>query len=195
MYGLPAGSYHVIANPMTGPGFTSAYNLDTSTYFPASNRDGATEVKVQAGEEVTGIDISYRGERGHTISGTVEGESERGPIEYGVGIDLQEGGGGRSVGSGFARSVGGVTSFVVNGVGDGDYVLVAYSYPSQEVGHTTAPRRVSVRGSDVSGIKLTLVPLASIAGKVAIEAAAGAKRKVFQNTRIRACRNVYECSA
>ena len=135
---------------------------------------------MQAGEEVTGIDISYRGERGHTISGTVEGGSERGPIEYGVGIDLREGGGGRSIGSGIAQSVGGVTSFVVNGVGDGDYVLVGYSSsysPSQEGGHTTAPRRVSVRGSDVSGIKLTLVPLASIAGKVAIEAAAGQNEK------------------
>ncbi len=41
----------------------------------------------------------------------------------------------------------------------------------QDEGLTTAPRRVVVRGSDVSGIKLIAVPLASIAGKVTIEAA------------------------
>ena len=171
LFGLTAGAYHVVANPMSGPGFASLYSLETSTYFPASNRDGATEVRVQAGEEVSGIDIAYGGGRGHTISGTVEGASS-GLIDYGMAIDLQPAGGGRSVGSSYAQSRAGVMTFVVHGVADGDYMLLGTRYSNpQDEGLTTAPRRVVVRGSDVSGIKLIAVPLASIAGKVTIEAA------------------------
>ncbi len=123
LFGLTAGAYHVVANPMSGSGLGSLYNLETSTYFPSSNRDGATEVRVQAGEEVSGIDIAYGGGRGHTISGTVEGASS-GLLDYGMAIELQPAGGGRPVGSVFAQSRAGVMSFIVNGVTDGDYVLV-----------------------------------------------------------------------
>ena len=149
LFGLTAGAYHVVANPMSGPGLGSLYNLETSTYFPSSNRDGATEVRVQAGEEVSGIDIAYGGGRGHTISGSVEGASS-GLLDYGMAVELQPADGGRSVGSVFAQSRAGVMSFIVNGVTDGDYVLVGTRFGNpQDEGLTTAPRRVVVRGSDV----------------------------------------------
>src|SRR5262249_10005679 len=52
-------------------------------------------------------------------------------------------------------------------------------HPSEEV-LASAPRRVVIKGADVGGIELKLVPLGSIAGKFALEASPGAcesKRK------------------
>jgi hypothetical protein len=172
IYGLAAGSYHVLANPMSADTFTARANdLETPTYYPSSNREGATEVAVQQGAEVAGIDIRYRDTQGHTISGTVEGGPEGTP-EYGMRIEVQPAGGGPYSGGTFARSVGGVRTFFINGVPDGEYDLIGGGSISQEEAMITTLRRVTVRGSDVSGVKLTMMPLASIAGKVSVEALA-----------------------
>ncbi len=69
IYGLPPGTYIVAAGGFRfsfGP-----YDLDIPTYSPSSTRDNAAEINVQGGQEST-ADIRYRGEPGHTISGTVK---------------------------------------------------------------------------------------------------------------------------
>src|SRR6185503_6124494 len=70
IYGLRPGTYIVSAG---GTGFAPSFNpyeSDVPTFAPSSTRDTAAEVVVRSGEDST-IDIRYRGEPGHTISGTV----------------------------------------------------------------------------------------------------------------------------
>src|SRR5207253_270877 len=73
IYGLPPGSYVVAAGgPQRFGVAPSAYENDTPTYAPASTRDTASEIIVRSGEEAT-VDIQYRGEPGHSISGVLAG--------------------------------------------------------------------------------------------------------------------------
>ncbi len=41
-----------------------------------ATRDTAAEVTVTSGGEASGIDIRYRGDQGHVVSGSVSGSSE-----------------------------------------------------------------------------------------------------------------------
>src|SRR6185503_18450949 len=70
IYGLRPGTYIVSAG---GSGFAYAFNpydQDLPTYAPSASRDTAAEILVRSGED-SNIDIRYRGEPGHLISGTV----------------------------------------------------------------------------------------------------------------------------
>jgi hypothetical protein len=76
LYGLPAGIYVVHAgggSRVFRAGQAAPYDYDSPTYYPSGTRDTAKSVEVHSGEEVTGIDIQYRGERGSPVSGTVSG--------------------------------------------------------------------------------------------------------------------------
>jgi hypothetical protein len=72
-------------------------------------------------------------------------------------------------------------SFTIYGVTDGEYEITArWLLPSNEEVIASAPRRVVVKGADVGGIELKLLPMASIAGKFALETTPGvceSKRK------------------
>src|SRR5262249_61397909 len=71
--------------------------------------------------------------------------------------------------------------FAIYGVTDGEYeITVRWVLASNEEIIASAPRRVVVKGADVGGIELKLLPMGSIAGKFALEATPGAcesKRK------------------
>src|SRR5205085_5820145 len=77
IYGLVPGTYIVQAGPPgTGPGgfgpnALSPYNGDAPTYYPSAVRDTAVPVAVHLSGEISGIDIRYRGEKGHAVSGKV----------------------------------------------------------------------------------------------------------------------------
>ena len=74
IYGLPAGTYLVSAGGRGTYGFSNnPYDTDAPTYAPSSARDTAAEVIVRAGGEETTVDIRYRGEPGHAVSGVVSG--------------------------------------------------------------------------------------------------------------------------
>jgi hypothetical protein len=63
----------------------------------------------------------------------------------------------------------GSKGFSFYGVADGDYDLMAQIYfPSGEIAISDA-RRVKVTGSDITGVELTVKPLGSIAGHLALE--------------------------
>jgi Carboxypeptidase regulatory-like domain len=170
IYGLPPGTYVVSAGSgQRSFGSVSAYEGDAPTFFPSSTRDTAAEVPVRGGEEATGIDIRYRGERGRTISGTVTGFIETG-MNAGVPILLRQASGGGYESSTFVMP-GTKPGFSFSGISDGEYELAAQQWSNTMESAASIPRRITVKGADVTGIELALAPLASINGRVTIEAA------------------------
>lgn len=109
-------------------GPSSLYDESIPVYYPTATRASATEVKVQLGEEVQGIDIRYRLEKGHRISGTLVGlplKSTFGEIAYsGASLSLTRVGGGLEQ-SGSTYELQEQKGFVLHGVADGEYELQA----------------------------------------------------------------------
>src|SRR6185503_10080080 len=60
-------------------------------------------------------------------------------------------------------------SFEFQGLADGDYLIWAdYTVPAGEL-LSSEPKRITVKGADVTGIELIVKPLASVAGVVILE--------------------------
>ena len=170
LFGLLPGTYLVSAG---GLGMSQAFNFnpydfDTPTYAPSSTRDNAAEVSVTSGEE-TNVDIRYRGEPGYIISGTVKVVA---PMNTATVTLTPVTGSSMSSGSTFQPPGG--RGFAFNGVGDGEYDLVAQEFtPTQNVAMPTIqlsePKRVIVKGASVTGIELTTKPLGSVSGRIVLE--------------------------
>jgi hypothetical protein len=167
IYGLRPGTYIVSAG---GTGFAPSFNPyegDVPTFAPSSTRDTAAEMVVRSGEDST-IDIRYRGEPGHVISGTVRVAGTNG-----ASITLTQAGSTVSFANSFQPE--GARGFSFNGLADGDYDVVAQEVAVSPTSITiptfslSEPKRVSVKGADVSGIELSTKPLSSISGKIALE--------------------------
>ena len=167
IYGLAPGTYIVSAGGSSFLTSLSAFETDIPTFAPSSTRDTAAEVSVRSGEDVL-VDIRYRGEPGHSISGSVKvlGTSN-------VSIALRRPGSTIPIATTF--QVPESRGFILNGLADGDYYLVA-----QEtiVSQTTTPqltlafsepKKVTVKGADVTGVELVTKPLGSISGKILLE--------------------------
>jgi carboxypeptidase family protein len=189
-YGLNAGTYIVSAGGSGSfSGFNeNAYDTDTPTYAPSSTRDNATEISIRAGGEASNVDIRYRGEPGHTISGTAIDPTAN-PAPSGFTILLSSIFNGVSQGSHSSYQASGSRGFALSGIADGDYDVVAQKYFPAGEWALSEPRRVQVRGADVSGIELTTKPLGSISGRVALEESKapecqGKRRPVFGETLI-----------
>lgn len=171
LYGLTPGSYVISAG---GPGRSfslngNQYENDAPTYAPSSTRDMAVEILAGDGEEIT-ADIQYRGEPGHSISGTVAGVSQTQSMIYtGASImltDVRT----RTVIMTTSSSPFNNYAFAFYGVGDGEYELSAQRYTPPPGDYSASePRRVKVQGTDLTGINLNLTPLASIAGHLVLE--------------------------
>lgn len=167
IYGLPAGTYVVSAGGRAAYGYgNNAYDTDAPTYAPSSTRDTAVEVLVRAGEEIA-VDIRHRGESGHAVSGFISGPV--GP-NSGANVSLTQivNGVPRSSAIGFQAFS--PKGFAFYGVGDGDYDLVAQSWLGMGETIGSEPRRVTVKGGDISGIELVVRELASIRGRMVLEA-------------------------
>jgi hypothetical protein len=177
IYGLQPGVYVVYAAGFLGVGFTSpgAYGGDAPTFYPSGTRDTAAEVTVRAGQETAGIDIHYREEQGRRVTGTIELPAGF-PADAGASVTLLY--------AGSTMSAGGVgispnspdRSFSVEGVADGDYDVQAQGGGREGLTALSAPQRISVRGADVTGLRLTLAPLGSVSGSVRVEPASEAER-------------------
>jgi hypothetical protein len=167
IYGLAAGTYLVFAGGAGNYGpANNAYDFDAPTYAPSSTRDTAAEVTVRGGEETSGIDIRYRGEAGHAISGAVTG-----PIapNSSVSITLMQIINGLPQVAAFSFQPPNGSGFAFYGVGDGDYALTAQSSSGFNDGMVSEPQRVTVKGAEVTGINLALKPLPSISGHLVLE--------------------------
>src|SRR5262249_16526610 len=166
LYGLAPGTYVVAVHSSLYGQQVSPYNSETPTFHPSSTRDTTAEVTVASGVEVAGIDIRFRGERGHIVSGVITGGDEASQ-PY---VSLISVAAGFYVWDGSARPGEGAKSFANHGLCDGEDGGVGRSggYNDAE-GVVTRPRRVTVRGADVGGVELKLAPQASIAGKIVVE--------------------------
>jgi hypothetical protein len=174
LYGLEPGVYVVgVSNDQAGL-YGGAYaGREAMTWHPSSPRATAAEIAVRSGEEVAGADIRHREERGHTISGTVVGETASGSMVDGVTIMLTSGPDRRLVGMTGAY---GTKNFAMFGAPDGEYEIIAFRASSREADFASStPRRVVVRGADVSGIELKIAPPTSISGRVKIEVGGAGK--------------------
>ena len=182
LFGLPSGTYIVSAGGATT---AQTFNLnpfdhDLPTYSPSSTRDSAGEITLRAGEEIT-ADIRYRGEIGHSISGTMK---VTGPSNGSISLTLV--GGMITMATTFQMPTS--RGFEFPGIADGEYEVVATELRQQQpqVGIFPAmamsePKRVVVKGADVTGLELIPRPLSVITGRVALEpakvAACEGKRK------------------
>ncbi len=169
LYGLLPGGYLIsAAKPRIGLIAPTRYDYDTPTYFPSSTRDTASDVVVREGEEIT-ADIQYRAEPGHAISGRVVGvvESQTQSLSS-ASINLTSVRD-RSSLVGTSASSNDNFSFAIYGVADGEYELSALQFLQSRDEFRSPPQRVTVRGADVTGMILTLAPLASIEGRLVFE--------------------------
>ncbi|HEX8174556.1 MAG TPA: carboxypeptidase-like regulatory domain-containing protein [Pyrinomonadaceae bacterium] len=168
IYGLQPGSYLLVVGG-NNPYFYGGVSYgDVPTYYPSSTRDTAAEVQVRAGEEVTGVDIRYRSERGHTISGTVSGFPDTSG-RSGLSITLMRAVTGVVEGQTYATEVDGRRVFSMSGVPDGDYEITSQAVFEKGDAISSAPRSITVRGSDVTGLQLELTPLSGITGRITLE--------------------------
>ena len=186
IYGLRPGLYVIYTGGPTGGPFNLFGGAgDVPTFYPAGTRDTAAEVPVRAGQEAGGLDIRLRDDPARRVTGTVE--SPTGAFgEFGVGINLGYASTAMPAGSVFiSPNNAGDRSFSFEGVADGEYDLQATANGRDGVMLASAPQRVSVRGADVTGLRLTLAPLASASGTLRIEPAAEPGRPAPE-----ACRDV-----
>ena len=195
IYGLPPGTYLVTAGGAGNQSYQmSPYDTDVPLYAPSSTRDGATEYTVRGGEETT-ADIRYRSEPGRTVSGTVKVAGNTGAT---VNLMPVEGG---FMPAGNAMQAPGGRGFEINGVGDGEYYLIATEFPQNPGIMTTMPdiavsesKRITVKGADVSGIELITRPASSLSGRIALEPSKapecqGKRKPLFAETLIDLVRN------
>jgi len=171
IYGLPPGSYVVSAG---GPGRFfglngSQYENDAPTYAPSSARDTAVEIFVRAGDEIT-ADIQYRGEPGHSISGAVAGfPQSQSMLPSNALVSLNDVRSHTAIMTATASAFNSY-GFAFYGIPDGEYELFAQRYAAPPADSSASePRRIKVQGTDLTGVTLTLAPLASIAGRLVLE--------------------------
>ncbi|HST52626.1 MAG TPA: carboxypeptidase-like regulatory domain-containing protein [Pyrinomonadaceae bacterium] len=176
IYGLRPGIYVLMAggNVPSPFGPVSAYG-DVPTFYPSSTRDTAAEVTVRAGQDTAGIDIHYRDDQqGHRVTGHIEMPNAQG--EAAAGISLIYASSGIQAGNAFVPPNSPDHSFSLDSVPDGDYDLQATLSSRDGLAGASAPQRISVRGADVTGLRLTITPLASASGTLVVEPASDALR-------------------
>ncbi|HEV7395350.1 MAG TPA: carboxypeptidase-like regulatory domain-containing protein [Pyrinomonadaceae bacterium] len=168
IYGMQAGTYVVSAGGFSGnfPFNLNAYDVNVPTYSPSSTRDTATEFTVRAGEETSGVDIRYRAEPGHIISGSVIRTNNEVPVN--INITLTSVLNDKPQWSTSSFQLPSLKGFAFNGISDGDYDISATTSVGGEF-TTSEVRRITVKGANVTGIELKTMPLATVSGRLNLE--------------------------
>ncbi|HVG37893.1 MAG TPA: carboxypeptidase-like regulatory domain-containing protein, partial [Pyrinomonadaceae bacterium] len=174
IYGVEPGVY-VVSVGGSGQeiyGRNSLYDEDAPTFHPSATRDAATEVLVREGQEANGIDIRHRGERGRAVRGVITGAISGGSDWEAVTVTLKNAANGTDETFTYVNTAPGERSlrFELVGVPDGEYEIIAArgGWRAPDV-VSSPPIKVSIKGADVTGLTLNLVPLASIGGRVIFE--------------------------
>ena len=191
IYGLAPGTYIVSAGGQRVPpaGIRSIqYGGDAPTYAPSSPRDAATEVSVQQRRR--------GGERRHSLSRRAGPHGERN-CEFRGRERINRAASILSLASIRPRRITSqlrtsssrrmARGFAFSGVADGEYDIAAQQYVGTEWVDHSEPRRIQVRGADVTGLELIVKPLASIAGSLVLEESklpecAGKRRPLVSET-------------
>jgi hypothetical protein len=167
IYGLRPGSYIVGASGRIVESF-SPYAGSAMTYHPSSTHDTAAEVAVASGAEASGVNIQFRGGPGYVVSGTVITTSAISLTYIVVALintDISA-----VTGTGYVRPDDPRKRFMIQGVNNGNYEIVAYSYGNREIVTASTPRSVTISSADVTGLELRMAHLASVSGQALIEA-------------------------
>ncbi|HKQ79601.1 MAG TPA: carboxypeptidase-like regulatory domain-containing protein [Blastocatellia bacterium] len=167
IFGLVSGVYVVSLNgpSISIPGVAQSRGAQ-QVYHPSSNRNTAAEVTVMGGAETSGIDIRRREMRGHSISGSVTGDADAGGFMNAFMVMLIRAADKEPV---TMTALVGDKNFSLGQIDDGDYDLGAWRFNERLEFSTSVPRRVTIKGADVSGIELKLLKLGSIEGRILIE--------------------------
>ncbi|MFN2498194.1 MAG: carboxypeptidase regulatory-like domain-containing protein [Pyrinomonadaceae bacterium] len=166
IYGLLPGTYVVFTGGRNSFGGITAYDNEAPTYAPSSTRDTAALITVGSGEETT-VDIKYRGEAGHAVSGTLLGLPDVN-VPSSLNVFLSQVVNGASLTMGVTFIQRGTNSFAFYGLADGDYDLKAQTFSAAGAISTSESKRIAVNGADVTGIELSIKPLGSLSGQVVL---------------------------
>jgi hypothetical protein len=173
LFSLPKGIYLVATGSRLNV-FSpqAAFVEDIPTYYPSATRDSASEVLVNSGAEVTGIDIRYRGEHGYTISGSITGSPAKGSWRINVDVILRRASSDLLEAQTYSQPKGNDQSFTLHGVPEGDYYLIARRRPFEsDDGASSHPVSVKLKNHDATGIEISLTPHGSAAGQILLEPA------------------------
>ena len=178
IYGLSPGVYVVSAGGMPmWSWWPVPFSDNAPTYYLSGTRDTAVEINVRAGQETAGVDIRFRDERGQRVSGTlVVPQGQSGEEMGGFGVELVHAATGTMMGSTWMSGRENERAFSFEGLSDGDYDVRAQQSTRSGQNSSSPPLRVNVKGADVTGLKLTLVPLANLSGTLSIEPLPEAER-------------------
>ncbi len=164
LYGLAPGTYIVQVGGTGSLMINNPADLSAPTFAPSSPRDTALEIEIRSGDESI-ADIRFRGEQGRTISGTVvmlgsnmATISMRRKDEPGIQAMT-------------AVQRAGSRGFMIAGVADGEYELTAQELTTSGASDVaySDPLRITVKGTDVSGLQLVTKLPASIRGRLILE--------------------------
>lgn len=172
IYGLRPGLYIVY----TGGQINSMFPLsvgygEAATFYPSGTRDTAAEVMVRGGQEAGGIDIRMREDPARRVTGTVE-KAPTDPFGESVNVTLTYASTAMPAATTSVNPNTAERSFSFDAVADGEYDLQVTVSGREGTTLASTPQRVSVRGADVTGLRLVLRPLASASGTVRFEPAA-----------------------
>jgi len=173
IFGLPPGSYIVAAgSKLVGSANVNAFGDDVPTYHPSSTRDTAAEVSLPPGGEANGIDSRYRAEKGSAISGLIIDPGLPEQSSLATSVALMRAATETLESQSYVQSRVIDRVFSLYGVPDGDYYLTARRGPYQGNDGALSKRvPVKVRGHDVSGVEISMVPLGSITGRLTLDLA------------------------
>jgi len=167
IFGLRPGTYVVYAGGRGSSGYgVNGFDNDAPTYAPSSTRDTAAEVSVASGEEKA-IDIHYRGDAGHSVSGNAIVPAT--PNSFWITISLTRLIDGAPDAKFSMYQSSGAKGFEFQGVADGEYLIWARYAPNSGDVVVSEPRHITVKGANVTGIELTAKPLANVAGQFKLE--------------------------
>ena len=188
--GLPTGEYIVGATPVVEHGelvkdSTLEVNMVGSslsmTFYPSTMlATDATPIRVDAGEEKAGVDITFADQEVHRVSGVVRARDNRQPLENAkVNIIRKETyeNVGRSFWS-YSMGMPGVTTdnlgrWRIREVPDGRYIIFvepsSVDPPSVTDRYGKQRQEIEVSGKDVNNVLIELGGDATISGKVIVE--------------------------
>jgi protocatechuate 3,4-dioxygenase beta subunit len=165
-YGLPPGVYLISVTDVPIPSINNgSIPHDSPTYYPSVRREAATAVTLRSGEEVTGIDIRHRGEKGHRITGAISRYSDVDLVAaFNVPAVFLANEASKEIEAG--TYVMGSGSFGFYGVPDGVYELRAQGTSGSLF---SARNKITVKGTDIDDLDLRLFKAGSISGRVVVE--------------------------
>jgi len=182
-YGLQPGTYYVSARASTSSDAESDDRTGYApTYYPGTMTAAeAQPVQVTAGQDVTGIEIMLGTTRVARISGLALDSRGRPATNSSVSVMPHESGVSFYGGSGLYGRVLPDGTFVVNNVPPGDYLLELRLSTPMSPGAPGPGRteygqaRVTVAGSDVTGLMIQAAPGATVSGQVVFDGTSAPK--------------------